>query len=45
MAAARLRDVAERAGVSIRTVSNVVNGYAPVSDQKRERVEAADHIR
>jgi LacI family repressor for deo operon, udp, cdd, tsx, nupC, and nupG len=39
--AARLRDVAERAGVSIRTVSNVVNGYAPVSDQKRERVEAA----
>ena len=41
MAAARLRDVAERAGVSIRTVSNVVNGYAPVSDQKRERVEAA----
>lgn len=39
--AARLRDVAERAGVSIRTVSNVVNGYAPVSDQKRKRVEAA----
>jgi LacI family transcriptional regulator, repressor for deo operon, udp, cdd, tsx, nupC, and nupG len=39
--AARLRDVAERAGVSIRTVSNVVNGYAPVSDQKRTRVEAA----
>lgn len=39
--AARLRDVAELAGVSIRTVSNVVNGYAPVSDQKRERVEAA----
>jgi LacI family repressor for deo operon, udp, cdd, tsx, nupC, and nupG len=41
VAAARLRDVAERAGVSIRTVSNVVNGYAPVSDQKRELVEAA----
>jgi DNA-binding LacI/PurR family transcriptional regulator len=39
--AARLRDVAERAGVSIRTVSNVVNGYATVSRQKRERVEAA----
>lgn len=39
--AARLRDVAERAGVSIRTVSNVVNGYASVSDQKRIRVEAA----
>ena len=39
--AARLRDVAQLAGVSIRTVSNVVNGYARVSDQKRERVEAA----
>ncbi|HEY0259045.1 MAG TPA: LacI family DNA-binding transcriptional regulator [Lacisediminihabitans sp.] len=39
--AARLRDVAERAGVSIRTVSNVVNGYAPVSDEKRIRVETA----
>lgn len=37
----RLRDVAERAGVSIRTVSNVVNGYARVSDDKRERVEQA----
>lgn len=41
MAAARLRDVAEKAGVSIRTVSNVVNGYAPVSESKRLRVEAA----
>ena len=41
MVAARLRDVAERAGVSIRTVSNVVNGYAPVSEPKRLRVEAA----
>ncbi|WP_442543637.1 LacI family DNA-binding transcriptional regulator [Arthrobacter sp. KN11-1C] len=39
--AVRLRDVAERAGVSIRTVSNVVNGYASVSEQKRIRVEAA----
>jgi DNA-binding LacI/PurR family transcriptional regulator len=39
--AARLRDVAERAGVSIRTVSNVVNGYAHVSEPKRTRVEAA----
>lgn len=38
---ARLRDVAERAGVSIRTVSNVVNGYARVSDSKRQRVEQA----
>lgn len=41
MITTRLRDVAERAGVSIRTVSNVVNGYAPVSDEKRARVEAA----
>lgn len=38
---ARLRDVAERAGVSIRTVSNVVNGYARVSETKRQRVEEA----
>jgi DNA-binding LacI/PurR family transcriptional regulator len=36
-----LRDVARRANVSIRTVSNVVNGYAPVSDALRTRVEAA----
>lgn len=41
MASARLRDVAAAAGVSIRTVSNVVNGYAPVSDETRTRVEAA----
>lgn len=41
MAGVRLRDVAELAGVSIRTVSNVVNGYVPVSDEKRARVEAA----
>jgi DNA-binding LacI/PurR family transcriptional regulator len=41
MSTTRLRDVAELAGVSIRTVSNVVNGYAPVSDERRARVEAA----
>jgi LacI family repressor for deo operon, udp, cdd, tsx, nupC, and nupG len=41
MTAPRLRDVAERAGVSIRTASNVVNGYAHVSDDKRNRVEEA----
>lgn len=41
MAIARLRDVADAAGVSIRTVSNVVNGYAPVSEETRTRVEAA----
>jgi LacI family transcriptional regulator, repressor for deo operon, udp, cdd, tsx, nupC, and nupG len=41
VATSRLRDVAELAGVSIRTVSNVVNGYAPVADHTRSRVEAA----
>ena len=41
MAAATLRDVARRAGVSVRTVSNVVNGYVPVSDAVRTRVMAA----
>lgn len=41
MSSSRLRDVAERAGVSIRTVSNVVNGYAHVAAETRARVEAA----
>ncbi len=41
MSTSRLRDVAERAGVSIRTVSNVVNGYAPVAEATRLRVAAA----
>ncbi|MER6925620.1 LacI family DNA-binding transcriptional regulator [Streptomyces spiralis] len=41
MAGTTLRDVAKRAGVSIRTVSNVVNGSVPVSDELRTRVEAA----
>ncbi|HEY6739494.1 MAG TPA: LacI family DNA-binding transcriptional regulator [Actinopolymorphaceae bacterium] len=36
-----LRDVAELAGVSPKTVSNVVNGYVHVSRETRERVEAA----
>jgi DNA-binding LacI/PurR family transcriptional regulator len=36
-----LRDVAARAGVSIKTVSNVVNGYVHVAPQTRDRVEAA----
>ncbi|MEV1168232.1 LacI family DNA-binding transcriptional regulator [Nonomuraea sp. NPDC049784] len=40
MAGPTLRDVAKRANVSIRTVSNVVNGYAPVSDELRARVQA-----
>ncbi|MFI6325543.1 LacI family DNA-binding transcriptional regulator [Nonomuraea sp. NPDC050556] len=37
----RLKDVAEHAGVSIKTVSNVVNGYLHVSQDTRARVEAA----
>ncbi len=36
----RLRDVAERAGVSVKTVSNVVNGYRHVSPAMRARVQA-----
>lgn len=37
----RLADVAELAGVSMKTVSNVVHDYAHVSPQVRERVHAA----
>ncbi|MGS2615630.1 LacI family DNA-binding transcriptional regulator [Micromonospora sp. LZ34] len=36
-----LRDVAQLAQVSVKTVSNVVNGYPHVSDGMRRRVEAA----
>ncbi|MGV9246063.1 LacI family DNA-binding transcriptional regulator [Streptomyces sp. NPDC003710] len=36
-----LRDVAERAGVSIKTVSNVVNNYPHVTPAMRVRVQAA----
>src|SRR5882672_4012105 len=39
--AATLRDVAVLAGVSVKTVSNVVNGYAFVKAENRRRVEAA----
>ncbi len=39
--AVSLRDVAARAGVSVKTVSNVVNGYVHVSADTRARVEAA----
>ncbi|MER5256963.1 LacI family DNA-binding transcriptional regulator [Streptomyces sp. NPDC002855] len=38
MAGTRLKDVAERAGVSIKTVSNVVRGETKVADRTRERV-------
>ncbi|GCE30400.1 LacI family transcriptional regulator [Dictyobacter alpinus] len=37
--AATLKDVALRAGVSIRTVSNVVNNYPYVTPEMRERVK------
>jgi DNA-binding LacI/PurR family transcriptional regulator len=36
-----LKDVAARAGVSIKTVSNVVNGYVHVAPDTRARVQAA----
>ena len=36
-----LKDVAARAGVSIKTVSNVVNGYVHVAPPTRARVQAA----
>ncbi|MGI9060236.1 MAG: LacI family DNA-binding transcriptional regulator [Ktedonobacteraceae bacterium] len=39
--AATLRDVAQRAGVSIKTVSNVVHDYEHVTDEVRERVQQA----
>jgi DNA-binding LacI/PurR family transcriptional regulator len=37
----RLSDVAAHAGVSVKTVSNVVNGYVHVAPATREKVEAA----
>lgn len=37
----RLKDVAERAGVSVKTVSNVVNGYPHVRPDTRAKVEEA----
>lgn len=36
-----LKDVAQRAGVSIKTVSNVVHGYIHVTEEMRERVRVA----
>jgi DNA-binding LacI/PurR family transcriptional regulator len=36
-----LRDVAKLAGVSPKTVSNVVNGYVHVRPETRDRVERA----
>jgi DNA-binding LacI/PurR family transcriptional regulator len=39
--AVRLREVAQRAGVSVKTVSNVVNEYVHVSTATREKVQRA----
>ncbi|WP_406137616.1 LacI family DNA-binding transcriptional regulator [Streptomyces sp. NBC_01089] len=39
MGRVRMRDVAEHAGVSVRTVSNVVSGYTHVSPEMRARVQ------
>ncbi|WP_338017464.1 LacI family DNA-binding transcriptional regulator [Streptomyces adustus] len=39
MARVRMRDVAEHAGVSVRTVSNVVSGYEHVSPDTRAKVQ------
>ena len=39
--AVRLRDVAEHAGVSVKTVSNVVHGHPSVSRSMRARVESS----
>lgn len=36
-----IRDVSARAGVSVKTVSRVLNGHPYVSDEMRERVERA----
>lgn len=41
MARPTMRDVAELAGVSAKTVSNVVRGWPPVSAETEERVRAA----
>ncbi|MGW9112324.1 LacI family DNA-binding transcriptional regulator [Microbacterium sp. NPDC055683] len=38
---ATMRDVAELAGVSVKTVSNVINGYPYIKVATRERVETA----
>lgn len=37
----KLSDVAARAGVSVKTVSNVVNGYVHVKDATRDKVQRA----
>ncbi|MFG2316985.1 LacI family DNA-binding transcriptional regulator [Streptomyces tendae] len=45
MARPRIKDVARHAGVSEKTVSNVINDYAHVSDRTRQVVrEAIEHL-
>jgi DNA-binding LacI/PurR family transcriptional regulator len=39
--AVRMRDVAQRAGVSMKTVSNVINDYPHITPATRAKVEAA----
>lgn len=39
--APRLKDVAQAAGVSVKTVSNVVNGFEHVAEETRQRVQQA----
>ena len=39
--AATMSDVAARAGVSVKTVSNFFNGYPYMRDETRQRIEAA----
>jgi DNA-binding LacI/PurR family transcriptional regulator len=39
--ATRLKDVAERAGVSVKTASNVINNYPHIKPSTRQRVETA----
>ncbi|HEX8488007.1 MAG TPA: LacI family DNA-binding transcriptional regulator [Propionibacteriaceae bacterium] len=39
--ATRLKDVAERAGVSVKTASNVINNYPHIKASTRQRVETA----
>ena len=40
-----MQDVARRAGVSVKTVSNVVNGYPHIRESTRRRVEdSIDHL-
>ena len=43
MARPTIKDIAKHAGVSFKTVSRVLNGYASVADDLRERVQKSMH--